>query len=126
MSGIAGVLNSGRAVGDARDVAAGGIAASPYLSDKEIDTWSDGAVVLFRDRFSTSGASSHGIYARDGLVLCADARLDGKDDLRRALSAEGKDLASSRDEELILVAYEAWGVECARRLLGDFAFVVWD
>jgi asparagine synthase (glutamine-hydrolysing) len=30
------------------------------------------------------------------------------------------------DSELILAAYRKWGAECARHLLGDFAFAVWD
>ena len=30
------------------------------------------------------------------------------------------------DSELILLAYEAWGVECLDALVGDFAFAIWD
>jgi asparagine synthase (glutamine-hydrolysing) len=30
------------------------------------------------------------------------------------------------DAELILMAYERWGADAASRMLGDFAFVIWD
>jgi asparagine synthase (glutamine-hydrolysing) len=30
------------------------------------------------------------------------------------------------DGELILSAYEKWGIECARFLAGDYAFAIWD
>lgn len=57
------------------------------------------------------------------LVLVADARVDNRADLMRALG-----LASDRptDADLILAAYRRWGVECARHIIGDFAFALWD
>jgi asparagine synthase (glutamine-hydrolysing) len=30
------------------------------------------------------------------------------------------------DAELILYAYEAWGEDCVKHLLGDYAFAIWD
>lgn len=57
------------------------------------------------------------------LVVVADARLDNRKELESWLGHEGGD---GTDVELILAAYRAWGLECAARLVGDFAFVVWD
>src|SRR5687768_7065581 len=34
--------------------------------------------------------------------------------------------AAARDAELVLAAYARWGPGCAERLVGDFAFAVWD
>src|SRR3712207_7847246 len=34
--------------------------------------------------------------------------------------------ATASDAELILRAYEAWGAAAPVRLLGDFAFAIWD
>ena len=34
--------------------------------------------------------------------------------------------AASDDAELVLAAYETWGDACASRLVGDFAFGLWD
>ena len=63
-------------------------------------------------------------------VVVADASIYYREDLRRAI----RDATASRPfawsgesaAHLILDAYRAWGTECARRLEGDYAFVVWD
>ena len=61
------------------------------------------------------------------LWIAADARLDGRDELARELRSRGADVsADAADAELVLGAYERWGEGCARRLLGDFAFALWD
>jgi asparagine synthase (glutamine-hydrolysing) len=64
---------------------------------------------------------------RGDLVLVADARIDNREELVRTLSAEGHlPDESPTDAELILAAYRCWGTECAVRLVGDFAFAIWD
>jgi asparagine synthase (glutamine-hydrolysing) len=47
-------------------------------------------------------------------------------ELRRELGALGYDLRSTSDTEVILAAYETWGVGCLGRLRGMFAFAIWD
>lgn len=54
------------------------------------------------------------------LTLAGDVRLDNRDDLAAGLEATGD------DADLLLAAYARWGDGCAERLLGDFAFAVWD
>lgn len=56
------------------------------------------------------------------LVLAADARIDNRDELIAQLDVA----AHADDAELILAAYRRWGGDCARRLLGDFAFAIYD
>jgi asparagine synthase (glutamine-hydrolysing) len=59
--------------------------------------------------------------------IVADARLDGRRDLVAKLTATGQQLpVGATDAELILRAYNAWGEDCVRHLLGDFAFGIWD
>jgi asparagine synthase (glutamine-hydrolysing) len=60
------------------------------------------------------------------LVLVFDGRLDNRDELRRDLIATGAMLRGNTDAELTLQSYAAWGEDCPNRLLGDFAFAVWD
>ncbi len=64
----------------------------------------------------------------DGRVwITADARLDDRAGLVRALAARGRpDLAGASDAELLLHAYHVWGDRCPEHLLGDFAFAVSD
>jgi len=57
------------------------------------------------------------------VVVVADARIDNRKELESWL---GRGAGDWTDVELILAAYGAWGLECAARLVGDFAFVVWD
>lgn len=67
---------------------------------------------------------------RDGsLIITADARLDNREDLLRELggSDEGTRLnRQSGDGEFILAAYRRWGAQSPEKLLGDFAFAIWD
>jgi len=64
----------------------------------------------------------------DGRVwITADARVDARSELMAALAAHGHPRAdSATDPELILRAYQTWGRDCPRHLLGDFAFAIWD
>jgi asparagine synthase (glutamine-hydrolysing) len=59
-----------------------------------------------------------------GLVIAADARIDNREDLLRALTLGKDDVVSSA--HLILSAYRRWGSGCLHHLIGDFALAIWD
>jgi asparagine synthase (glutamine-hydrolysing) len=59
------------------------------------------------------------------LVLVGDIRLDNWLELRHNLITAGVHLRSRADSELVLRAYETWGLNCLQELTGDFAFVIW-
>jgi asparagine synthase (glutamine-hydrolysing) len=61
-----------------------------------------------------------------GLALVADLRLDNRDELARDLGIEDRSLRRMSDSAVLLRAYKIWGEACVDRLLGDFAFAVWD
>lgn len=64
-------------------------------------------------------------HGRGALSLWADLRLDNRAELVASLG----DLLEGRqpgDDELVLAAYLRWGEACPQRLLGDFAFAIWD
>src|ERR1700733_347665 len=63
--------------------------------------------------------------ARDaaGNVIVYDGRLDNYRELACELDLCGQKTA---DSEIVLRAYERWGKECFRRLIGDWALVMWD
>ena len=69
--------------------------------------------------------SEHLPLRREHLTITADARLDNRADLLRILRG-GSGTDSISDSELILDAYLRWGEDCPQRLLGDFAFAIWD
>ena len=59
--------------------------------------------------------------------ITADARLDGRAELRAALDRSGSGIGHSvPDSELILRAYAKWGSACVEHLRGDFSFAIWD
>jgi len=60
------------------------------------------------------------------VVLTADARIDNRDELIAALGVTDHPHGEISDSELILSAYKQWGEACAEKLVGDFAFAIWD
>jgi asparagine synthase (glutamine-hydrolysing) len=58
-------------------------------------------------------------------VITADARIDNRDELIAELDVHrpARDVV---DSEIILAAYKKWGERCPEKLLGDFAFAIWD
>jgi len=57
-------------------------------------------------------------------AITSDARLDNREDLLQALGISP--YSQIPDSQLILHAYGKWGTGCASRLVGEFAFAIWD
>lgn len=76
-------------------------------------------------RFTQEDLFERQPVASGEISLVADARLDNRDQLARQLAFE-RPVASLPDSAFILHAYRRWGEDCARHLLGDFAFAIWD
>jgi asparagine synthase (glutamine-hydrolysing) len=62
----------------------------------------------------------------ESLVLVMDGRLDNRHELRQKLRSGRVRLRNDSDAEYVLAAYELWGDESPRHLLGDFAYALWD
>lgn len=60
------------------------------------------------------------------IVLVADVRLDNRDDLLARLGYAGPQGAVLSDANVLLLAFEQWGVEFLDHLNGDFALAIWD
>lgn len=59
------------------------------------------------------------------LTLVFHGRIDNRKEL--FIHTEQRDtLAETPDSLLVLAAFKKWGFECIKRLLGDFAFAIWD
>lgn len=63
------------------------------------------------------------VHAGERIAVAADARIDNRGALREAL---GNADPTANDAALIAAAYARWGADCVERLLGDFAFLLWD
>src|SRR5262249_25067173 len=60
------------------------------------------------------------------LVLTADASIDNRDELISLLGLTNRAPIEMSDSEVILAAYQKWGERCPEKLIGDFAFALWD
>ncbi|MCM3650410.1 lasso peptide isopeptide bond-forming cyclase [Metabacillus litoralis] len=60
------------------------------------------------------------------LAITVDAIIDNRNELFEKLQIEQTLRKNITDSELILLAYEKWGEEVPKYLLGDFAFMIWD
>lgn len=127
MSGIAGVYNF-----DGRPVEASTMEAMTRALDHRgpdgSGVWIDGSVGFAHVMLWTTPESLTEkqplLDASGQLVVTADARIDNRDDLIRSLDLNGREDLS--DSELILSAYSKWGECCPEKLVGDFAFAIWD
>ena len=128
MSGIAGIFYR-----DGRPVEAADLERmSARLAHRGADgsgAWHAGPVGLVHRLFWTTPESLHeqqpliSTRPQGALVLTADARIDNRAELAPLLGLNDPTLP---DCAYILAAYEKWGEACPERLLGDFAFAIWD
>jgi asparagine synthase (glutamine-hydrolysing) len=94
------------------------------------EVWADGSVgfghAMLRTTFEAERERQP--CSLDGDVwITADARIDARPELKSELEAAGRaNVKDATDVELILHAWHAWGDDCVRHLLGDFAFAIWD
>lgn len=65
-------------------------------------------------------------WGEPGLTITADARVDNRDEMIAALGLRSQAREGIADSQIILAAYERWGEACSERLIGDFAFAIWD
>lgn len=128
MSGICGLFNL-----DDAPVSESGLrsmaAALNRRGPEGAGEWRDGPVALGHTLLATTPERQFERqphrHAGSGCVITADVRLDNREELIGALEP-GRHPDSIGDAELILAAYLFWGDRCPERLLGDFAFVLWD
>ncbi len=128
MSAIVGIARSDGAPVDTRLLEAM-LAAVTRRGPGREGRWLDGATALGHRLLATTRDSLHDsapLSDADGRRLVWDGRLDNRGELATALEIGGGDLAETSDAQLMLAAHRRWGHRCVERLLGDFAFALWD
>jgi asparagine synthase (glutamine-hydrolysing) len=128
VSGIFGILNLDGAPAAAADLSAMATPLERRGPDRT-GVWSHGAAGLGHTLLATTPELALERqpfeHAASGCVITADVRLDNRDELLAALQLTER-AAVIADGELIIEVYQAWGEEGVARLLGDFAFAIWD
>jgi asparagine synthase (glutamine-hydrolysing) len=142
MSGIVGIINLDGAPVD-RDVLRRMTDFMSFRGPDAQEIWIEGNVGFGHTMLRTTWEAETETQplTLDGKVwLTADARIDGRAELISELEGElgrplqihlrsnghGSDCRIPNDAELILYAYEAWGEDSVKHLIGDFAFAIWD
>lgn len=129
MSGIVGVYHL-----DGRPVCRGELGQmnliQAHRGPDETGIWNEGPIGLGHCMLWTTSESLHEHLphvSRSGdIVLTADARIDNREELLTLLDLTDHPAKEVSDNALIVAAYEKWGERCPERLLGDFAFALWD
>jgi asparagine synthase (glutamine-hydrolysing) len=106
-------------------------AAAPYRGPDGTRTWfGDGVVLGRQDSHADRGMprAPRADLGSSEVVVLADARLDNREELIPTLRRAGllSPTVEPDDGALIAAAYRRWGADCPGRLVGDFAFALWD
>ena len=105
-------------------------AALEHRGPDDMGVWRDPSrqVMLAHRRLSiidTSSAGHQPMLTRDGrFVLVFNGEIYNFVELRIELGSQG--FTGRSDSEVLLAAFERWGLRCLDRLIGMFAFVVYD
>lgn len=129
MSGIAGVIRlDGAPV--APDVIERMLATMTRRGPDRQHGWCAGEAALGQALLATTpealAESQPWADSESGCLVVSDSRLDNRPELLQALGISHESPDGIGDGALLYAAYQHWGADCADRLLGDFAFVIWD
>ncbi len=129
MSGICGVVNLDGRPAD-RELLHSMAARMSHRGPNGIRYWAEGPAALAHAALHTTPESLREVQpliSPSGLLcLTFEGRVDNREELKAALEDKSILLRDDTDAELVLGAYELWGEGCAARILGDFAFAIWD
>lgn len=129
MSGIAGIYHlDGRPVDS--DLLTRMTDVIAYRGPDGVGRWIDGSVGLGHRMLH---ATPESLYEQQPLLdetgqlcLVLDGRVDNREELKSAILMRGARLRNDTDAEIVLRTYECWGEECPKKIIGDFAFAIWD
>jgi asparagine synthase (glutamine-hydrolysing) len=106
------------------------VESSPYRGPDGTGYWLEGNAGFAHLAFQLTPESVHEqqplISADRRYVLCADVRLDNRDELFGKLGFCTDPERVVTDPDLIMAAWFRWGTACPEHLLGDFVFSIWD
>ena len=91
-------------------------------------TWSDRDCALVHTRLAIIDLSPLGAQpmVRDGLVITFNGEIFNFAEVRRELASLGHGFRSNSDTEVLLAGWRQWGTNLLPRLVGMFAFAIWD
>ncbi len=129
MGGLAVIYNLDGRPAD-REILARMLAAIAHRGPDGCRHWTEGPVAMGYQMFHTTPEATREVQPlsdpQNRYRLVFDGRIDNREDLAAAVRAKDAILRDDTDAELVLRAYECFGEETPRRIIGDFALVIWD
>ncbi|MCC7097654.1 MAG: asparagine synthetase B [Thermomonas sp.] len=128
MAAIAGVLRLGGRT-DALPALRHVIDGLAHRAPHGVGVGDDGCFALAHGALHTTAESAlerQPIRLGARWLVAVDGRVDDRDGLGRALGLDPAQLASTGDAQLFALAWQRWGSEFWRHIVGDFAFAAWD
>lgn len=129
MTALAGLWSFGSAIDVVRSCERM-LGAQQVYAPEPPATWIDGQVILGRRLFRILPEDMHDrgptVSSDGGRVLVADIRLDNRDELTRELGISTPDARRLSDAAILMRGIERWNEGAIERLVGDFAFALWD
>lgn len=127
MCGIAGLVELG-GLGDAESRAR---AARDHLRRRGPDgegLWADPHCALVHTRLAVIDLSPGGAQPmqRDGLVITFNGEIFNYSEVKAELARLGHSFRTQSDTEVILAGWKQWGAGLLPRIVGMFAFAIWD
>jgi asparagine synthase (glutamine-hydrolysing) len=99
-------------------------------NDEGVYIDSDGALGFGHRRLSILDLSAQGhqpMLSSDGnIAITFNGEIYNYQELRKQLESSGFQFRSSSDTEVIIAAYQQWGIGCLERFDGMFAFGIWN
>ncbi len=106
------------------------LAAQQIYGPHKTAQWDGGNVALGRSLYRLLPEDVHDNQPLLGMggkiVLVADLRLDNREELAAAMGIPAEQARQLADASILLAAFEHWGEACLDRILGDYAFALWD
>lgn len=92
--------------------------------------WHNNHIALAHCLLATGRGSQHQqqpSHLNHQCWISGDIRIDERHSLVNKIRQHAPQVnASNTDDQLLLHAYQIWGIECLQHIIGDFAFVLWD
>ena len=127
MSGIFGIINFDNSQVAEESVRAMSSAMSEWGPDGQY-IWAQGEAALgCMVLHSTPQAlqETGPLVSNQGFVLAVEARIDNRPELYPMFGLNFSDGEKLSDSKIVLLAYEKWGTDTPKHLIGDWSFAAW-
>jgi asparagine synthase (glutamine-hydrolysing) len=128
MCGIAGIIGQDLVKGAPAACVAAMAGKLKHRGPDGEGIWADGDVGLAHRRLAIIdiGGGAQPMLSPSGMVIVFNGEIYNYIELRHELMAKGRQFVSNSDTEVLLALFEEYGEHCVDRLVGMFAFAIWN